>query len=237
MRIGRKLDVYPVLEPLRPFGFFSWSTDAKLRNIQVRSLDVPKLPDLPGKGWKPLLNGKNLDGWKVVAEGEAKEAEMARALGDTVICQDGFELTGIAWKGEFPRTNYEVAVDAMRVSGEDFFCGMTFPIGKSAATLVVGGWGGTVVGISNVDGANASENETTQDMTFAKERWYRIRLRVTEQRIQVWIDKDRVIDLKAKGRKFAVWLQQEAYLPFGINAWQTKAALRNLMLRSLAAKE
>lgn len=236
-RIGRRFDVYPQLEPLRPFGFFSWRTAAMLRNIQLRKLKVAALPPLPGKGWKPLFDGKTLKGWKVVAEGEDDEKNKARAANGLILCEAGFELTGVAWTGGgFPTMDYEVAVDAMRVAGEDFFCGITFPVGKMAATLIIGGWGGTVVGISNVDSLNASENKTTQDITFAKERWYRIRLRVTKAKIEAWIDKDKVIDLKTKGRKLAVWLQQEAYLPFGINAWQTQAALRNIMLRRIGKK-
>ncbi|NQT50969.1 DUF1080 domain-containing protein [bacterium] len=232
-RIGRKFDLYPQLEALRPFGIFSWRSEALLANIKVRPLEAAPLPPLPGKGWKPMLNGKNLDGWKVVAEGEDDEKNKARALDGVILCEQGVEITGIKTEMAFPTMDYEVAVDAMRVEGDDFFCAMTFPYGKMAATFVVGGWGGSVVGISNVDGLNASENDTTQDITFAKQRWYRIRLRVTKQKIQAWIDKDKVIDLDTKDKKLAAWLQQEAYLPFGINAWQTKAALRNIMLRKL----
>jgi hypothetical protein len=232
-RIGRSFNVYPQLEPLRPFGFFAWRTDAMVRNIRLRTLETKPLPKLPGKGWKPLFDGKTLKGWKVVAEGEEREKRMARAADGVVLCERGFELTGIAWEHDFPKTNYEVALDAMRVEGQDFFCGMTFPIGKQAATLIIGGWGGTVVGLSNVNDMSASENETSTDKVFGEERWYRIRLRVTDQKVQAWINAEQIINLPRKDRAFNVWLQQEAYLPFGLNAWQTQAAWRNIKLRRL----
>jgi hypothetical protein len=236
-RLGRRFDVYPQLEPIRPFGFFAWSTDSRLRNIQFRELDAPKLPALPGEGWKPLFDGKSLEGWKVVAEGEREPEHKARAADGVVVCDAGAELAGIAWKGEFPKSDYEVAADAMRVEGGDFFCGMTFPVGEQAATFIVGGWGGTVVGISNLDGLNAAENETTRDIRFQKERWYRIRVRVTKGKLEAWIDAEQVVNLKTEGRRLSVWLTQDAYKPFGLNAYQTKAALRNIMLRRLTEEK
>ena len=63
----------------------------------------------------------------------------------------------------------------MRLDGSDFFCSTTFPVGKDPCTLVVGGWGGMVVGLSNVDHEDASENGTTKTMTFKNKRWYRVR--------------------------------------------------------------
>ena len=41
------------------------------------------------------------------------------------------------------------AFEAQRVQGNDFFATTTFRVGKDPLTFVVGGWGGTVVGLSN----------------------------------------------------------------------------------------
>ena len=49
---------------------------------------------------------------------------------------------------EIPKINYEVALDAMRVSGSDFFCGLTVPVNDSFCSLIVGGWGGGLGGVS-----------------------------------------------------------------------------------------
>ena len=54
-------------------------------------------------------------------------------------------MTGVTYQGQFPKTDYEVSLEAMRVDGVDFFCGMTFPVRSEFCTLIVGGWGGEVV--------------------------------------------------------------------------------------------
>ena len=64
-------------------------------------------------------------------------------------------------KETFPKVDYEVNLDAKRVAGNDFFCGITFPVGKRFCSLIVGGWGGATVGLSSIDGKDAAENETT----------------------------------------------------------------------------
>ena len=107
----------------------------------------------------------------------------------------GNPFTGVNWTNDFPKMNYEVAFDAMRVMGSDFFCGLTVPVGESFCSLIVGGWGGTLVGISSLDGMDASENETTKFVSFETGRWYRIRLRVTEKKLQAWIDQEKLVDV------------------------------------------
>jgi hypothetical protein len=144
-------------------------------------------------------------------------------------------MTGIAWDREFPRIDYELALDAMREDGDDFFCGLTFPVEKAQCTLICGGWGGSVVGLSNVDDEHAAENGTTRSVHFNTAEWYRIRLRVTKPKIEAWIDADKVIDLATKGRKLTIWPQQEPMRPLGIATYYTDAAVRNPQYRKLAA--
>ena len=43
---------------------------------------------------------------------------------------------------DLPTTNYELSFEAQRLDGFDFFAAATFPVGKSHATFVNGGWGG-----------------------------------------------------------------------------------------------
>lgn len=145
----------------------------------------------------------------------------------------GDGCTGITWKKDFPVINYEVTLEAMRMAGNDFFCGMTFPVGKDPCTLIVGGWGGTVVGLSSIDGKDASENETTKLRRFEKERWYRIRLRVTEKDIKAWIDDENIVDFTIGNKKLSIRPEVGLSRPFGIASWNTAAALRNIRVRKL----
>jgi len=121
----------------------------------------------------------------------------------------------------------------MRVEGNDFFCGMTFPVGKVPCTLIVGGWGGTVVGLSSIDGKDASENETTRYMKFDSDRWYKIKLRVTEEKIEAWIDDELIVNFTIDGKRLSIRPEVELSKPFGIASWQTTAALRNIRVRRI----
>ena len=89
----------------------------------------------------------------------------------------------------------------------------------------MGGWGGSLVGISSLDGMDASENETTKFVSFETGRWYRIRLRVTEKRIQAWIDKEKLVDVDIAEQKISLRPGDiEMSKPFGVAAWQTTSA-------------
>ena len=113
----------------------------------------------------------------------------------------GEMLTGITYTGEVPKMNYEVELHAKKVEGSDFFCGLTFPVNDSFASLICGGWGGTIVGISSLDEKDANRNETRVVKKFDKDKWYTIRLRVLPDRLQAWIDDEKVVDVVTTGRK------------------------------------
>lgn len=175
-----------------------------------------------------LFDGKSLDGWEITNFGPQGPVYVS---GNEIILGMGDGCTGITWKRAFPRTGYEVTLDAKRVAGNDFFCGMTFPVGKSPCTLIVGGWGGATVGLSSIDGRDASENETTKIISFEKERWYHIRLIVTDESIKSWIDSVKVIDFTIGNKKLSIRPEVELSRPFGIASWTTTAAIRNIRLK------
>ena len=109
-------------------------------------------------GWKALFDGKSLAGWKEANFGGEGEVRIDKGA---IVLEPGNDLTGVTFAGkDFPRTNYEVALEGKKLKGRDFFCTTTFPVGKEFCSLVVGGWGGSVVGLSSINGADASENET-----------------------------------------------------------------------------
>ena len=81
-------------------------------------------------------------------------------------------MTGITWIGEFPKSGYEIRFEAARLEGNDFFAGIVFPVKDSYCSSINGGWDGTVVGLSNLDGNDASENDTSTIRDFVRGRWY-----------------------------------------------------------------
>jgi 3-keto-disaccharide hydrolase len=181
--------------------------------------------------WISLFDGQSLGDWKSSNFGGEGEVSVQDKR---ILLEFGDSLTGIVYTKPFPKQNYEIRLEAMRLDGIDFFCGLTFPVAESHCSLIVGGWAGVVVGLSNIDGRDASENETRQYRKFDENRWYRIRVRVTAERIRCWIDDQQVIDQDLRGRRISTRPEVEPSKPLGIAAWQTKAALRGIEYRRIS---
>jgi len=180
---------------------------------------------------RSLFDGKSLGPWKSVEFGG--EGAVTIENGSIKIAE-GATLSGIQWTGEAPpRTNYEFSLEAMKVDGTDFFCGIVFPVGKEACSFVAGGWGGGVTGLSSVDHMNASENETATDQTYDKNKWYPIRLRVTPEKIEVWIGAKQVVHLELANRQISVHPAVESAAPLGLTNYQTTSLFRNIRLTTL----
>ncbi len=179
-----------------------------------------------------LFNGKDLDGWKNSMFGGDGEITVEDGQ---LILDRGNELTGVTWKDgkTLPKFNYEISLEAQRVDGSDFFCGLTFPIKDDPCSLILGGWGGTVCGISSLDFKDASENETTLFREFKNGQWYKIRLRVLEKRLTAWIDGKEIIDVDLTGKKIGIRSEVDPSKPLGFCSYSTKAALRNIVLKEI----
>ena len=181
--------------------------------------------------WQPLFDGRTLANWKPTQFGGEGAVKVDNGA---IVLEMGNDLTGITWAGpELPPMNYELALQAMRVSGNDFFAGVTFPVGGSFCSLILGGWGGTVVGLSSIDGDDASENDTTQSITFESGRWYDVRIRVTDKKIEAWLDGRQIIDQETAGRTIDTRIEVDLSRPLGVASWRTKSALRDIRVRRL----
>ncbi|MDT5076199.1 MAG: hypothetical protein QOJ80_836, partial [Mycobacterium sp.] len=199
--------------------------------IGVAAVDHAQTGKAKEPAWQPLFDGKTLTNWqptKFTGEGAVKVEN------GQVILEAGGALTGITWAGpQLPTTNYEIALQAMRVQGRDFFAGVTFPVADSFCSLILGGWGGATVGLSSINGMDASENETSQSIDFESGRWYNIRIRVTPAKIEVWLDDRPIIDQELKGNKVSTRIEVDLSQPLGVASWRTKSALRDFRLRRL----
>jgi hypothetical protein len=184
---------------------------------------------------RSLFDGKSLGEWK--DSGFATQGRVEVKDG-TIVVGFGEGCSGVTFKGKFPETNYELRLEAMRVDGSDFFCGLTFPVarkdkdGKKAetqpCTLILGGWGGQLVGLSSINGSDASENSHSTSKEFANGKWYKVRLRVTEPKIEAWLDDEKIIDLTMGDQKLSIRLEVEESKPLGIATWRTTGAYKNI---------
>jgi hypothetical protein len=201
----------------------------------VRLAATASEPAQDETGWKALFDKKSLDGWK---SADYFGSGKVLVKDETIVLEKGKKMTGVTYaRDNFPKTDYEVTLEAKKTAGNDFFATTTFPVGDAFCSLVVGGWGGGVVGLSSIDSADASENATRQDMTFKAGQWYRVRIRVSKNRIEAWIDKEKVVDLDTTDRRISIRLECRACKPFGIATYESAALVRDIRLRTLTAAD
>jgi len=177
-----------------------------------------------------LFDGRTLNQWEITDFGGQGNVYVKDG---SIFLERGNDLTGVTWFGPVVRMNYEINLEAMRVAGSDFFCGLTFPVDSNCCSLILGGWGGTVCGISSLNHYDASENETYQSIKFENGRWYHVHVRVTPSRIEAWLDEEKIIDVETAGRIIDTRIEVELSKPLGIATWQTTGAIRNIQLRKL----
>jgi hypothetical protein len=186
---------------------------------------------VPPGAWQPLFDGTALGKWKLSPfspNGKIKVKNGEIRIGA------GQPMSGITWTGEPPaRMNYEIELEAMRTAGNDFFCGLTFPVGKDPCSLICGGWGWAVVGLSSIDGYDASENSTGTMKKFEDKKWYKIKVRVTKKQIEAWIDDEKIVTQELEGHSIGIRLEIEPAVPLGISTWYTGSAVRNIRWRNL----
>jgi Domain of Unknown Function (DUF1080) len=173
-----------------------------------------KETEVDKEGWKQLVAESSLEGWE-----------------STNFGGEGTVTVEVNYKKEFPKENFEIELEAQRVEGSDFLCGLTFPIGKEHLSFIAGGWGGGIVGLSSIDGFDASENSTTQFLQFKNGQWYRFKVRVDGKKVQAWVDNKLIVDQEREGHSFSLRGEVLASRPLGFCAFQSKVMVRNFRWR------
>jgi len=199
--------------------------------VATRVFSAEPPPEYAGHKWVSLFDGKSLDGWTVTPFGGAGQVEVRDGR---LVIELGAAISGAHRTNAMPTSNYEISIRLMKVDGNDFFCGVTFPVKDSHATFIAGGWGGSLVGVSSLDGMDASENEATTYMRFEKNKDYQVLIRVTDDKIQAWIDGAKLVDANIKGRRVSLRPGEiEESKPFGIATYQTTASVAEVKARTI----
>ena len=188
-----------------------------------------------------LFDGKTLKGWKLCNYAGLGEVKVSPETGALRVTR-GEILSGIRIdnfdKRKLPKVNYELSLEARRVEGEDFFCCLTFPYKKTHASFVLGGWGGSVCGISSIDFMDAMENSTMTVRDFDEGKWYKLRLLVTENRFQGFVEEKKIVNVGIKGRKIGMRFGEiEESVPLGLSTFRTTAEYKNISIRHLEDEE
>lgn len=196
----------------------------------------------------PRAPARALRKWELLSPAESvhwKQAEMpdsgkAEVRDGEAIVEAGGPMTGLRYEGwlsgSLPVTDYLITCEAMRAEGADFFAAITFPVRRidTCATLIVGGWGGGLVGISSIDGEDASNNSTRSEQRFENGRWYRLKIEVHDEELKTWIDDRLVINTSIKARTISLRPGYiETCAPFGLATYQTTGRVRKLEVAEL----
>lgn len=182
-----------------------------------------------------LFDGKTLTGWKdsgFAGGGEVTVVPDFKGQGPVIRIDAGQSLSGLTFTNPVPKTNFEITLEALKVQGNDFFVGLTFPVGEAHATLVLGGWGGATTGISSIDGLDASENDTTKFLGYEKDKWFRIRMKVTPAKLEAWVNDDPIVNQDLKDRRISMRFGEiESSVPLGIATYQTTTVVRRVQIK------
>ena len=200
------------------------------RNTEISEPETVQIIEAVRQDSTFIFDGNSLGGWEITNFGPQGPVSVS---GGEIILGMGDGCTGITYTRNIPSINYEISLEARRKEGNDFFCGLTFQVRDDFCTFIAGGWGGTTVGLSCINGKDAAENETTSSFVFEKGRWYLIRLLVTESKIEAWIDQEKVIDFITRGKKLSIRPEVTLSRPLGIATWNTTAGVRNIRIRKL----
>ncbi len=196
------------------------------------SATAPPVPAPPKA--QPLFNGKDLTGWKSIQFGG--EGDVSVNEEGNLEFGFGAIMTGAKITGEPAATsNYEIELDAMRLDGNDFFCAVTFPVKDSHATFIIGGWGGGLVGISSIDDLDASENESMNIEGFEDNKWVHVKIKVTDDKLEAWLDERQMVDVDLEDRKISLRPGDiELCKPLGLACYSgVRAQYKNITMKKL----
>ncbi len=177
-----------------------------------------------------LLDGETLGQWQITDFTDHGDVVVKDGA---IHLPKGNDMTGVTWTGPVVRMNYELTLEAMRVEGSDFFCALTFPVDSNSCSLVLGGWGGTLCGISNLDYYDAANNETTSAIDFENGKWYHVRVLVVPGKMQAWVDGEEIVNVETAGRRIDTRFEVDMCKPLGLASWQTYGAIRNIWVRKV----
>ncbi|MEM1451307.1 MAG: DUF1080 domain-containing protein [Planctomycetota bacterium] len=175
--------------------------------------------------WSVLLDSNDMSRWRTGVFGEDPELEVTER---GVVLPIGVPLAGLTYTGEAPRGTYVLEVQATKEYGSDFFLGVTFPVRDAHLTLVLGGWGGAVCGLSCLDGLDASENDTRLVRSFPNGKLQTVTIEVSDTRVTARIDDVLLVECPLEGRALSIRPEVEPSVPLGIASFATCTTLHRV---------
>lgn len=213
---------------------------------QARRAKIPyEYQNFKGTNWVDMFDAKTMTGWIPLELGGSGPTEFDEAFTSegqkdaipVIRINRGDMLSGMAWTNGPVRMNYEIEWEAMRTDGNDFFAALSVPVKDDYITFVPAGWGGAVCGISSVDGHDASENETSKYLPFQDKTWYKFKIRVTDKKIEAWVDDKRIVNLLTADKTLGLRPGSPSEINrYGIvfTAYRSTGIIKSVRMRKLA---
>ena len=188
-------------------------------------------PPPPPTEWttgKPiaLLDGNSTRGWA------ASEAHRCKAsVKDATLHMEAGTTWGVVTSTRtLPKANYELAFEAMRVEGTGDMATVVFAVGPCRCAFRVGADDSKVAWLSNVDG---SASRVAGAPGLDNGQWHKVRLRVTDAKVEAWVGDHQVVDQPRIGHSFEL-AGVEGVAPLSLCSKAMKVAWRNIVLLPLA---
>ena len=153
-----------------------------------------------------------------------------------IILEAGKDLTGITWTGEKPPDrNYELDAAGQARRGRGLFCRGHLPC-RRLVLLADSRWVGRHGrrAVEHQRYGRVGERDVAVNRVRRRAAGTTIRLRVTAEKIEAWLDERRIVDVALKGNQIDTRIEMILSQPIGMASWRTKAALRDIRLRRLS---
>lgn len=149
-----------------------------------------------------------------------------------IVLEPGAPLAGVTFTGASPKPPYALEVEFTKRFGGDFPCALTFPVADAHLSLVLGGWGGTVCGLSSLDGLDASRNETRFLRAFPPGSRAHVRVEVDSGEVRALLDGVEVVRVALTGRRLGVRAELLPSRPIGVASFATAVEVHAVRLES-----
>lgn len=184
---------------------------------------------LGGLSRRVLFDLSSLGDWETGVFGNPDDFDLTD---NGVVIPQTSTLAGMTYRGEPPVSPYRLQVDVTKRYGDDFFCGLTFPVRDSHLTLVLGGWGGGVSGLSCIDGEDASDNFTKHVEYFPNGKRQTVVVDVTDERVVARVDGRVLVDADLRGRELGLRTEVLASRPLGIATFATSSLIHSVSVEA-----
>lgn len=193
---------------------------------------LPPFEPLVAGEWRTLFDGEHLGRWEPIdtvdtAGGSPGEVTVE---GRQILLKPGEPLSGVSWSGPMPAQDFEVTLEAKVDDAE--LLSIAFPIGTDRAAVQLDA-NNRRAGLFSIDGTGLRDDPMAAPFDGAVAGWHQLRIRVTQDHVQAWLNAQPITDQARSGSTFGA---PDGYLPLhdlSIFASRGAAALRNIRIRRI----